>query len=116
MGEFALNDVHARNAGVDNEIESITSNTTLSAYQHYVYATIPGSGTLTITLPPLAECIGKGPYLIRVDSDGGGTGLVVQDDDEGDPAYQSSNMGDVDDYVLVQATPNCWVELSSQTD
>lgn len=56
--------------------KSVTADTTLGADDQFVDATIPGSGSITITLPPLPDWPGR-KYFVRVTEDDGGDSVII---------------------------------------
>jgi len=92
-------------------IKQVTEDTTLDPKDTRVAAAIPAQGSITITLPSVAEAFGRGPYFIRVDTDGGGTSVVVQDSDETPDNYQSDALTAVGDRVCLVSDSQQWYEL-----
>ncbi len=58
------------------DVKVVLATSTLADNDTRVLATIPASGSITITLPPPGANVGK-VYHIRCDVDAGGTSVIV---------------------------------------
>jgi len=95
-------------AGTDNH------TTNLTVAQQDVILALPASGkTETINLPPPNETRGMF-FSITVQTDGDGVG-VLQDQNEGDPAYTSGNLTAADDHVVVYSNGMRYIEVAELT-
>lgn len=95
----------------------VTADTTLTAAQTDVEATVPAVGSITITLPPVKEAKGRF-FSIKCVSDGGGTGIAVQDGDDAiitgnNYAAAGNGLTAVGDYLLLYCDGLQYIALAT---
>ena len=98
---------------------AVAANTSLSIYQQVVECTVGNTTTITITLPDVAEAIGR-VYSIRAVSVGSSSHVKVSDNDESEAFGPSGNGTDYDmsatgDRVALFSDGKAWVEIQDRT-
>lgn len=101
-----------RRVASNQTVKQVTAATTLAAQDTLVYATIPAASSYTITLPPLAECVGE-IFFIFVKATSGGTSVIVNDQGDGIQAYTpAGTYTAVGDFTIIMNVGGlCWIEL-----
>lgn len=89
-------------------VKVVIATSELEAHEQLVLATIPASGSITITLPPPGANVGK-VYHIRCDVDAGGTSVIVADT-RGAVAF-SKAITATTGYVTAMSTGDMYVSL-----
>ncbi len=99
-------------AGRSGAVKRVTASATLGANDTMVFVTIPGTGNITITLPPIAHMVGKFVVILAVS--GAGSECLVEDagDGIGTDYDLADNLSAAGDYVMLYCSPLRWIELS----
>ena len=104
MGASFQADPHAmaQERADTSTVKVITANTTLKPFEQNVRVTAPASGTVTITLPPVAECRGKKFYIECTGTAGAGDIAIADQNDAIVDLSVGDNMTVADDYVCIE--------------
>ena len=99
------------------EWKSVTTTVSLAAYETRVHVTA-AAADYNITLPPMAECVGRGFYVIkRTVAAGGGFGAVVlsKESDGGGKLYTSDELTALADFLILWTDGMRWFEIKELT-
>jgi len=94
-----------------------TTTKSLAAYETRVHVTV-AAADYTITLAPMAECVGRGFYVIkRVIAAAGGFGPIVvsKESDGGGPLYTSGELTALNDFLILWTDGADWFEIKELT-
>lgn len=91
---------------------STTDDLTMNVYDLVVEADVSG-GSITITLPPVAEARGKIYSIELLDADSGECTVTDAGDDS---KWTDVVLGDDDDYLILFSNGTRWFELSEMSD
>lgn len=96
--------------GKDDLQKTVTVSETLGVHEQKVIAVLPATGTVTITLPSVAEAEGQSFSIRCVDPNTGSGDITVEDQNDGITDYTSDSITAGGDGVELHCTNGRYLE------
>jgi hypothetical protein len=104
------------NGQIAPEWKAVTVATSLAAYERLVAVNTGAAGDYIITLPPMADCVGRGFYVIKVTTHGASDVTVESPEkDGGGKLYTSGKLTALADFLILWTDGERWYEIKELT-